>query len=83
MNTESLFFAEAYQVDSVQPSEAPHGMPGTGWHCYVIVQGSNSIRGYRQGSRPAVMSAVEEIVNQLNDRRFGKRGRAARAAATS
>jgi hypothetical protein len=75
MVNESSFFGEAYQIDSVKPSEAPQGMQGIDWHCYVIVQGINSIRGYRQGSHPVVMRAVEEIVNQLNERRFGKRWR--------
>lgn len=78
MNNESSFFGEAYQIDSVKPSEAPAGMQGLDWHCYIIAQGSNSIRGYRQGSRPVVMDAVEQIVNQLNERRFGKRWRASR-----
>jgi hypothetical protein len=78
MNNESSFFGEAYQIDSVKPSEAPAGMQGPDWHCYVIAQGSNSIRGYRQGSRPVVMDAVALIVNQLNERRFGKRWKASR-----
>jgi hypothetical protein len=34
-------------------------MVGTGWHCYVIEQGENRIRGYQR----------------LNERRYGKRGR--------
>jgi hypothetical protein len=66
---------EAYHIDSVTPAEAPTGMEGDDWHCYIIMQGTNSIRGYRQGKRRAVMTAVEEIVAQLNERRFGKRGR--------
>jgi hypothetical protein len=78
MTDESSFFGEAYRVDSVKPSEAPAGMQGMNWHCYVIAQGSNSMRGYRQGSQPVVMDAVEQIVNQLNERRFGKRWRVSR-----
>jgi len=78
MINESSFFGEAYQIDSVKPTEAPAGMQGLDWHCYVINQGSNSIRGYRQGSRPVVMDAVEQIVNQLNERRFGKRWKSSR-----
>lgn len=72
--TEELI-EEAYQIDSVTPAEPPEGMEGDDWHCYIIMQGTNSIRGYRQGKRRAVMTAVEEIVEQLNERRFGKRGR--------
>ncbi|HEX9853364.1 MAG TPA: hypothetical protein VGA68_10135 [Woeseiaceae bacterium] len=76
MTIEASMFGEAYQIGSVKPSEAPHGGDGIDWYCYVIVQGSNSIRGYRRGSHPVVMSAVEDIVSQLNGRRFGKRWQA-------
>ena len=67
--------AESYEIESVSPAEPPQGMDGTNWHCYIIVQGTNKIRGFRQGNRKAVMAAVEEIVTQLNERRGGKRGR--------
>ena len=50
-------------------------MVGTGWHCYVIEQGKNRIRGYQQGDVKAVTRAVEEIVARLNERRYGKKGR--------
>lgn len=66
---------ECYEIESVSPADPPQGMDGTNWHCYIIVQGANKIRGFRQGSRKAVMEAVEEIVLQLNERRGGKRGR--------
>lgn len=73
MRDESPLMEEPYRIDSVTPSNPPAGMDGTDWHCYVIVKGSSSIRGYRPGSRRNVMRAVEEIVMQLNERRFGKR----------
>lgn len=66
---------ESYEIESVSPAEPPQGMDGTDWHCYIIVQGPNKIRGYRQGKPRAVMEAVQEIVQQLNERRGGKRGR--------
>jgi hypothetical protein len=66
---------EHYEIESVRPAEPPPNMEGSNWHCYVIVQGSNTIRGYRQGSVGTVTNAVKEIVNQLNERRVGKRGR--------
>lgn len=72
---DELLLEEAYKIDSVTPSDPPAGMEGEDWHCYIIMQGTNSIRGYRQGKRRAVMTAVEEIVAQLNERRFGKRGK--------
>ena len=50
-------------------------MVGTGWQCYIIQQGDNQIRGYKQGTGKAVRLAVEEIVARLNERRYGKSGR--------
>jgi hypothetical protein len=64
-----------YEIVSVVPTGPPEHMVGTGWHCYVIGQGANAIRGYQQGSLDAVRQSVEEIVTRLNERRFGKRGR--------
>jgi hypothetical protein len=66
---------EKYGIVSVQPVDAPRGTVGTDWHCYVIEQGQNNIRGYRQGSIDTVTRAVEEIVIGLNERRRGKFGR--------
>jgi hypothetical protein len=64
-----------YKIISVEPVEAPPDMAGTGWHRYVIGQGSNRIHGYRQGSIVAVRQSVEEIVLRLNERRIVKRAR--------
>lgn len=66
---------EKYGIVSVKPVDTPRGAVGTDWHCYVIEQGKNSIRGYRQGSIDTVTRAVEEIVFRLNERRCGKFGR--------
>lgn len=65
-----------YKLVSVESTVPPGHMGGTGWHCYVIAQGTNTIRGYQQGSLEAVRQSVEEIVARLNERRLGKRGRA-------
>jgi len=64
-----------YEVVSVKSAVPPEHMVGTGWHCYVIGQGTNTIRGYQQGSLEIVRQSVEEIVTRLNERRLGKRGR--------
>ncbi len=64
-----------YEIVSVRKAAPPPGTEGVNWHHYVIVQGANTIRGYRQGSLQAVTSAVEEIVVLLNERQLGKRGR--------
>jgi hypothetical protein len=66
---------EKYGIVSVKPVDAPRGAVGTDWHCYIIEQGRNNIRGYRQGSIETVTRAVEEIVFRLNERRRGKFGR--------
>lgn len=64
-----------YEIVSVEPSDPPADTAGTGWHCYIIRQGRNTIRGYQQGNIQYVTQAVEEIVARLNDRRYGKSGR--------
>jgi hypothetical protein len=67
--------SQFYDIVSIVKSDPPDGTEGTNWHCYVIEQGTNTIRGYRQGTLKTVRLAVEEIVGQLNERRLGKRGR--------
>jgi len=83
----SSIIEENFEIVSVEPTDTPDGMEGDGWFCYKIAQGTNSIRGFRQGTRKSVLLATEEIVNQLNERRLGKRARAelakAKAAKTS
>jgi len=66
---------DPYELVSIGRADNPAGAIGPDWHCYVIRQGVNEIRGYRQGTLGAVTSAVEDIVVQLNDRRStrGKR----------
>ena len=64
-----------YEIVSVEPADPPDDMEGTGWHCYIIGQGTNKIQGYRQGDLASVTQSVEEIVLRLNERRIGKRGR--------
>lgn len=66
---------EDYEIVSIEPTDPPGDMAGSGWHCYVIQQGENRIRGYQQGNIKDVTRAVEEIVMRLNERRYGKSGR--------
>ncbi len=66
---------QPYEIVSVQRADPPPGVEGADWYSYVIAQGSNTINGCRQGNLKAVTIAVEEIVEQLNERRLGKRGR--------
>jgi len=60
------------QIESVDP---PTEGAGKYWCKYTIVQGTNTITGYRQGGVKAVRKAVNEIVADMNQRRMGKRGR--------
>ena len=64
---------DAYEIVSIEPTDPPQDMVGTGWHCYIIAQGKATIRGYQQGNSETVTTAVEEIVERLNERRFGKK----------
>ncbi len=67
---------QPYEIVSVRRAKPPPGAAGSNWHRYVIAfEGTNSIRGYRQGNLKAVTRAVEEIVAQLNERHLGNRGR--------
>lgn len=75
MTDENPLMAELYHLASVLPSKPPADTEGPDWYCYTIVQGSNVITGYRQGSLRAVTDAADEIVAQLNERRIGKRSR--------
>ena len=75
MSEPQSFLGEPYELVSVRRAKAPPGTDEPEWHRYVIRQGSNTIRGCRQGTLAAVTEAVEEIVVKLNDRRVNKRGR--------
>jgi hypothetical protein len=75
MPDETADLVEPFEIVSVRRTKAPRGLQGSDWYHYTIVQGANTIDGYRQGSLKAVTSAVEEIVALLNARRSGKRGR--------
>ncbi len=76
MTDESLAVEQPYEIVSVRRAKAPVGGKGSNWHRYVIAfEGTNSIHGCRQGGLKAVTRAIEEIVAELNERHFGKRGR--------
>ena len=75
MPDESTILPEPYEIVSIRRTEPPGDGKGSNWYRYKIVQGSNTILGYRKGSLKVVTRAVEEIVDQLNERRTGKRGR--------
>lgn len=66
-----------YEIKSIERVAPPSGAEGSAWCRYVIEQGNNVIRGYRQGYLKTVKGEVKELVKQLNDRRSGKRSLAA------
>ena len=67
---------QVYEIVSIQQAEPPPDAESSNWHRYVIAfEGTNTIHGCRQGGLKAVTRAVEEIVAELNERHFGKRGR--------
>ena len=72
-----------YEIESVQRTDPPPGAEGSAWYRYVITQGTNTIRGYRQGNLKSVTGAVRELVAQLNERRMGKRAAASKPTTTS
>lgn len=75
MPDEPAALAQPFEIVSIRRTKPPGGGKGSDWYRYKIVQGTNTIHGYRRGSLNAVTLAVEEIVAQLNERRNGKRGR--------
>ena len=72
MTDATAVLEDPYELVSVGRAEMPAGAEGAGWHRYVIRQGGNEIRGYRQGTLLAVTSAAERIVDQLNERRSSR-----------
>lgn len=76
-NRATALYEEAppFSVGVIESVEPPAEGAGKFWCRYTIVQGSNTITGYRQGGVKAVRKAVGEIVADMNQRRMGKRGR--------
>ena len=66
---------EQYELENIEKAAAPDGGSGKDWFRYTIIQGRNTITGYRQGSQRTVTRAVKDIILELNERRVGKRGR--------
>ena len=75
MNEDTSIMGQPYEIVSITRGETPAGCEGTDWFDYEIALGSHTINGCRQGNLKNVTLAVKEIVIQMNERRFGKRGR--------
>ena len=67
---------QSYKIVSIQRAKSPLGAESSNWHDYVIAfAGTKTVHGCRQGSLKDVTSAVEELVDQLNERHWKKRNR--------
>jgi hypothetical protein len=76
MTDESSAMARPYEIILIRRAVPPPGAAGSNWYRYVIAfEGTNIIRGCRQGKLRAVTRAVEEIVAKLNERHLGKPSR--------
>jgi len=67
--------APPFSLGEIESVEPPAEGAGKYWCKYTIVQGHNTITGYRQGGVKAVKKAVAGIIADMNQRRMGKRGR--------
>jgi len=56
-----------YRVGSVELSAAPQGCEGT-WYRYTIVQGANTIVGFRPGPLAELNLILQDMVGRLNER---------------
>ncbi len=60
-----------FKLESLVATATPEGSAGD-WYRYVISQGANQITGVRSGTKAAVQSEVNDMVERLNERREGK-----------
>ena len=56
-----------YRLDSVVATPSPDGSDGS-WFRYVIVQGTNTITGFRAGSLAELNPILQDMVTRLNER---------------
>lgn len=70
MSTESKskIHGNRFQVESVEITDPPEGMPDGNWCRYVIGQGTSKIECIRSGSLKAVTQHAEAYARDLNDR---------------
>lgn len=66
--TSSEVAAEAYQLVSIDHTNAPDDSGANDWLVYRIAQGSRVITGYRRGPVSVVTADVRSIVDALNAR---------------
>lgn len=59
---------DKYQVESVEKTVSPEGMPGSDWYRYVIGQGRSRIEGRKPGTLKDVTRHAESVAEDLNNR---------------
>ena len=57
-----------YQLESVEVTDPPEGMPDGDWCRYIIGQGNSKIVCVRSGSLKSVTQYAESYARELNDR---------------
>lgn len=72
-------YGNRYRLMTIDPAPTPEGCTGTDWFVYRIAQGKHVITGYRHGSRTAVDTEVEILIDGLNGRRHLSNGNRAGA----
>lgn len=81
MTDEVPIVRKLYEIKEILKADPPPGAEGTDWYRYEIAHGTNSISGYKQGTLDEVKVAMEENVELLNERQFGKKTMANNKAA--
>ena len=66
-NTSNNAHDPLYRLDSVVATPPPDGSDGD-WFRYTIVQGTNTIVGFRSGPIAALNAVLKEMVDKLNER---------------
>lgn len=59
---------EKYQVESVEKTPCPEGMPEGEWYRYIIGQGRSRIEGCKPGTLKEVTRHAESVADDLNHR---------------
>lgn len=74
MNKNTLPYQKPFEIIKLEKCAPPPSSEGNDWFHYVIAQEGNRIEGYKQGETNAVTLGLKQMVEQINDRRLGKRG---------
>ncbi len=68
MTEEENTKAGKYQVETVEKTETPEGLPGDNWYRYVVGRGSSRIEGRKPGTLQEVTEHAQIVAETLNSR---------------